>query len=256
MGRYANILNYGAGVNSTALLVLAANYYIRDVDPQSLIALFADTGAEQPESYQYIPIIESYCREKGIKFEIVKPKYTLEEYVYKSGILPSRSMRWCTNRLKIRPIRQRASMADIEKPYGQLLGFDRNEIKRIKRFKSTRNTEERFPLVEMDLTREDCITIITGENLPIPVKSRCFCCPFQALSSFLLMANKYPELADRASKMELWTNLKRDGRVPFYIFREPLPSIIKRGDEILKRALRRGTLSNRDLDMVEYERNK
>lgn len=242
MVKYANILNYGAGVNSTALLILVANGHIKDIDPLSLIVLFADTGAEQPETYEYIPIIADYCTKKGMKFEIIKAKYTLEEYVYKSGILPSRSMRWCTNLLKIRPIGQRASMADIEKPYGQLVGFDLKEIKRIKHFRSTRGALERFPLVEIGLARGDCISIIRDENLPTPVKSRCFCCPFQSLSSFVLTARKYPELAYKTSEMELWTNLKRDGRNPFYLFREPISSIIMRADEILKRASRKGTL--------------
>lgn len=241
--KYTDILNYGAGVNSTALLILAANGLIKDIDPISLIAIFADTGAEQPETYEYVPVIKDYCMTKGIKFETVKAKYSLEDYVYKSGILPSRSMRWCTGLLKIRPIGKRASMADIEKPYGQLIGFDLKEIKRIKRIKSTRNALERFPLVEMGLTRDDCISIIKDENLPTPVKSRCFCCPFQGLSSFALMAKKYPELADKSIKMEVWTNLRRNGKKPFYIFRESVPSIIKRADEILERARQRGNIA-------------
>jgi len=109
MTKYTNILNYGAGVNSTALLVLIANGLVEGVAPFSVIALFADTGAERPETYAYIPVIKDYCAQKGIKFETVKSNYTLVQYVYKSGILPSRSMRWCTNLLKIRPIRERAS---------------------------------------------------------------------------------------------------------------------------------------------------
>ena len=61
IGKYTHVLNCGAGVNSTALLILAANGFIKEIDPTSLIAIFADTGAEQPETYDYIPIIKDYC---------------------------------------------------------------------------------------------------------------------------------------------------------------------------------------------------
>ena len=240
--KYGYILNYGAGVNSTALLILIANGRLENIDTRKLIVLFADTGAERPHTYEYVNLIRDYCSWKSISFETVRAQYTLEEYVYHSGILPSRFMRWCTDRLKIRPIRRRASMYDVAKPYQQLIGFDADEPVRVRHNMLYKDALERFPLVELGLSREDCALIIRNENLPLPKKSSCFCCPFQRLSSFVLLAKQYPQLVERAAKLEALANLRRNDGKSFYLFREPISSIVERANEIIDRARRKGTL--------------
>ena len=52
-GEYINIVSYGGGANSTALLVGLHQHRI----PVDLI-LFADTGGEHPHTYAYYPICE------------------------------------------------------------------------------------------------------------------------------------------------------------------------------------------------------
>lgn len=238
--KYTHILNYGGGVNSTALLVLAARGMLKDIDPRRLIVLFADTGAERPYTYEYLNLAQEYCKRKHISFETVRAHYTLEEYVYHSGILPSRSIRWCTHRLKIRPIRRRACMHDVAKPYYQLIGFDTAESTRVRQSGIYKDAIERFPLVELGLDRQDCMSIVESEDLPVPKKSSCFCCPFQGLSSFLSLVEQYPELAERALRLETVANLRRkDGRA-FYIFKESIATILARKDEITECQGRRG----------------
>lgn len=251
--KYDYILNYGAGVNSTALLILLANGGLADMDPRKLLVLFADTGAERPPTYEYVNLIRGYCLQKGISFETVRAQYTLEEYVCYSGILPSRFIRWCTQRLKIRPIRRRAGMHDVAKPYQQLIGFSADESTRARQENLYENAVERFPLIEWGFTRKDCMLIIKGEKLAVPEKSSCFCCPFQRLSSFVLLAKRYPELAKRATKLEMLANLKRNGNTEgaFYLFREPVSSLLERADAIIDRAKRRGTLDVSDAEAPE-----
>ena len=48
-----NIVSYGAGINSTAMLIGLHQKGI----PIDLI-LFADPGGEQPYTYEYLPIME------------------------------------------------------------------------------------------------------------------------------------------------------------------------------------------------------
>lgn len=50
-----NIVSYGAGVNSTAMLV---GMFEKGV-PVDLI-LFADPGSEQPYTYEYLPIMDGW----------------------------------------------------------------------------------------------------------------------------------------------------------------------------------------------------
>lgn len=226
--KYTHILNYGGGVNSTALLVFAARGMLKDVNPQRLMVLFADTGAERPYTYEYVDLAQEYCKRKHITFETVRANYTLEEYVYYSGILPSRSMRWCTHRLKIRPIRRRARMHDVAKPYYQLIGIDAAEPTRVRQSRLYRDAIERFPLVELGLDRQDCMSIVESEDLPVPQKSSCFCCPFQRLSSFLSLVEQYPELVERTLRLETIANLRRNDGRAFYIFKESITNILAR----------------------------
>lgn len=51
---------YGAGVDSTAMLVEFVRLGIR---PE--LILFADVGAEKPETYEYLPIMQAYLKEHG-----------------------------------------------------------------------------------------------------------------------------------------------------------------------------------------------
>ena len=56
-----NIVSYGAGVNSTAMLV---GMYEKGI-PVDLI-LFADPGSEQPYSYEYLPIMDDWLARHGL----------------------------------------------------------------------------------------------------------------------------------------------------------------------------------------------
>src|ERR1700686_4570182 len=91
-------LSFGAGVNSTAALLLYR--------PRVLI--FADTGDEYPETYSYLedyvlPFVISY----GGSFITVRNegKYRrLRDQALAERIIPVRISRWCTDKWKIRPI--------------------------------------------------------------------------------------------------------------------------------------------------------
>jgi len=129
--QYSCILNYGGGVGSTALTVALVKGYIPDIQVKETLLVFADTGAERPWTYEYLEYFKMFCKKNGLALEMVRREYTLEEYVFHSGILPSRRIRWCTQRLKIQPIRRRAVLGDISRPYVQLIGFHAGEESRL-----------------------------------------------------------------------------------------------------------------------------
>jgi len=243
------VLSYGAGIGSTALLVAICSGKIAGIDPKSTLAVFADTGAERPWTYDYLPAAKEYCETHNVKFEIARPRYTLQEYVHRYEILPSRRMRWCTQTLKIRPIRSRALGEGVSTPYLQLIGFDASERNRIRSRSLFRDCEEIYPLIDLGWNRRDCADAILKAGLPLPKKSSCFCCPFQRLSSFVSLMHSYPELATNVRTMEETANRNRDGKPPFYLFREPVDRLLERSDEIISRASSRGTLFD-DFGMI------
>ena len=88
------VVAYGMGVDSTAMLV---GMHQRGVRPD--LVLFADTGGEKPETYAYLPIIQSWLERVGFPPVVVVrnvPKRfkhasytTLEENCLVNATLPS-----------------------------------------------------------------------------------------------------------------------------------------------------------------------
>lgn len=85
------VVAYGLGVDSTAMLVEFAQ---RGIRPD--LILFADTGAEKPETYGYMPVIQGYLAGIGfpaavtVRYRPTRAVYdTLEQQCLHTGTLPS-----------------------------------------------------------------------------------------------------------------------------------------------------------------------
>ena len=90
-GEHINIVSYGGGANSTALLIGLHQHRI----PVDLI-LFADTGGEHPHTYAYLDIMDRWLKDHGMPeitrvYKTTKDgrRLTLEDECLKSGTLPS-----------------------------------------------------------------------------------------------------------------------------------------------------------------------
>jgi hypothetical protein len=186
-------LSYGAGVHSTALLVL--------LKPKSVI--FADTGGEWPETYRYIrewaaPFIDSY----GGDFRVVfNRRWTLEEMALHDRIAPARTMRWRSDKFKVRVICAWLHSEPDALPCRQIIGIDVNERHRAKP-SGKQDVENVFPLIDLGMDREACKEAISAAGLPIPRKSGCFYCPFQSKSQWIKLKLEHPERFDRAVRIE------------------------------------------------------
>lgn len=174
------VVSYGGGTNSTALLILLQR---RKITPDAI--LFADTGGERAETYSYIEYFNKWLQKNGMpQITIVKYKtkdgvnLTLEEDIINNKTLPAIAFGWktCSQKFKIQPqvkwIKENFPKEEIK----MLIGFDASERRRMKE-----NPERLFtniyPLIEDQVTREDCIKIILDTGLCLPNKSSCFFCP-------------------------------------------------------------------------------
>ena len=102
-----NIVGYGGGTDSTAMLVGLWQHHV----PVDLI-LFADPGAEQPHTYHYLRIMDQWLREHGMP-GITRVWYTdrqgqrltLEQECLRSASLPSIAYGWkkCSLKHKVAP---------------------------------------------------------------------------------------------------------------------------------------------------------
>jgi len=194
-------LSFGAGVNTTALLLLYPEVYYDEV-------IFADTGAELPKTYEYIDeYVKPFLKDIGIKFTVVrgneKGMSSLEEYCIYYKIVPSMQVRWCTEKFKLDPIAKylKKTKKGDEYPIIALLGITYEEKDRIKESPYLWQVNE-YPLVQRKLTRQDSIRIIRSYGWSVPPRSGCFFCPFQSSVQLRFLYLHYPELYERAIRLE------------------------------------------------------
>ena len=253
------ILSLGAGVNSTALLVLKSQGKV-DFD----VAIFADTGGEYPETYRYIEeIIKPFCQKNHIKFEQVKKdNETLYEYSVRTKFIPSRRYGSCRDNFKIQVIKKFLIKNFPSENIETIIGFCKGEEKRREGYQCITSNFS-FPLMEMGLDRDGCIKVIAEAGLPIPPKSGCFYCPHQPMKSWINLLKTNPPLYAKAEALE-----KNGRRYPelYLPYDYPLELLRKtyeaaqKGNEPAKKEIQKSLLSQmpRSLScpMCELEDNE
>jgi hypothetical protein len=199
-----NLLAYGGGVNSTALVVLLVEKF----EWRGHIA-FCDTGAEHPETYDFIfgPFSE-WLSERGLSIDVIGPEFRLGKYrlsllqlMDEHGMIPSVRQRWCTTEYKIAPFQRWCRHMGLD-PNSAMVGIALDE--------SHRRRDKIRPLVDLRITRDDCARIIRSASLPVPPKSGCVCCPFQSRGQWRALKEFHPEIFDFLVRIESKTRLKFD----------------------------------------------
>lgn len=180
----------GLGVDSVAMLVgLAARGY----RPSSI--LFADTGAEKPETYDYIPTLQTWLKRwRFPELTVVqrKPhrqgKYDdIEGQCLSNNTLPSLAFggRKCSAKWKHEPMdRWRKSHQPAQDAWARgdkyvvAIGYDAGPKDcRRPNIASDEHFDYVYPLREWGWDRETCAQWIQRAGLPVPEKSSCFFCP-------------------------------------------------------------------------------
>jgi hypothetical protein len=217
-----HVINYSGGLNSTAMTLLL----LEEQKPIDYV-IFADTGEEKPETYQSIQVFKRYLFDKySLNITIVrrmvsgKPQ-TLSEYCQQHVILPSFHWRFCTDKFKIRPIRQfLKSVAKKETSFVEYIGFDADEWERVKKSYWS-DTTYSYPLIDYDIHRIDCECIIKRHGLPIPPKSSCYFCPFTKPQELAELQEKHPDLIAKMKELEEYVNNHNSTRKkPFRLFNQ------------------------------------
>lgn len=181
-----NYLSFGGGVNSVALYLYLLDQKIE------FEAVFVDHGTDWPETYEYVDMFK-----KKYPLTVLKPKEgTLYNYCAEKRMVPAIYPRWCTRQFKISVM-----FKYYQKPCFQFIGFDFSEAKRA-RISTEQGVENRYPLIEAEIDRNDCKKIIKSNGLPIPMKSGCYICPYQKVSQWKELRRKHPVLFCKAIQLE------------------------------------------------------
>lgn len=192
------VLSYGGGVNTVALMILLMqeNLPLDEV-------VFADTGGEVPETYDYLDVTRAYLAQSGVPFKTVQTRKRGDLDLYANSwsrrVIPSALWRWSTRDFKVIPIHRYYRSLGVH--VNQYMGIAYDEVERMKDSRVPFVTNL-YPLIDRRITRSDCVNIIEAAGLPVPVKSGCFFCPFNNLERWRWLHSTHPDLYLRAIELE------------------------------------------------------
>jgi hypothetical protein len=195
------------------------------------LVIFADTGDEPDYVYRQVEYLNGRLKSIGMEVETVSggnmvdaiysdtrfasiPLFTiLEKELDGFGLKAKvkkvgRLKRQCTSEYKIEPIERRIRDELVSRGLGHLSKIGSRLIKKgvkveswlgitldeVQRMKSNRTwfIDNRYPLIDKRMTRQDCTRWLMSKGLPVANKSSCIRCPFHDDGYYLEMKNDRP----------------------------------------------------------------
>lgn len=216
-----NVLNLGAGVQSSTLALMAA---AGEITPMLDFAIFADTQAEPASVYKWLDWLERQLPfpvhrvTKGNMTEAMMTFRTAKDgRVWTKSMIPAFMQapdgnigllgRSCTANYKITPILQNLRrLCGIKRgeknlKITQWIGISYDEIQRMKPSRD-KWTQHRWPLIELEMRRHDCIAWLKKHGYPEPPRSACSYCPFHSNKEWRRLRDHEPEAFAEAVRVE------------------------------------------------------
>jgi len=204
------VISLGVGVQSSTMLLMAAKNELPHVD----YAIFADTGYEPKSVYNYLNLLKKivkfpiYQVSKGnIKNDMINSiknntKFPTAPFFTQNAITGKKGMlrRQCTADYKIMPIRKKLrELCNVgfrkrfpkDKYIEQWIGISTDEIQRMKPARDP-YIKNRHPLIELNMSRQDCINWMKKNEFPLPEKSACIMCPYHNDAYWHFMKTERP----------------------------------------------------------------
>jgi hypothetical protein len=230
------ILSYSGGRDSGAMVLamLAGEHpTIKVIDE----IIFSDTGSEADETYAYLPYFQAIVRERfGREITVLswrtnpETRYqTLFDYCQETGHerIPSRIMKWCTDKTKIVPITRYVKATYPGEAIQMCIGFRGDEAHRVKGGRNQmKGFVNAFPLGAMGITtREDVYAVFDRMGVKRAPHSACWFCPMRNIDWFRdHMAVDLPERFEALIQLETTINERRaaEGKSQFTLKHKPL----------------------------------
>jgi len=208
-----NVINLGAGVQSSCLALMAAK---GEVGPMPDFAVFADTQAEPKNVYDWLDWLEKQLpypvirvtngdlTESNLKIRQRSEGGTwMRRSIPVFGKSPTGEVvaalgRKCTADYKIKPIIKHIRKAcgithgQKEITVTQWIGISYDEMQRMKMPKD-KWTQHRWPLVELKMRRGHCLDWMKANGYPEPPRSACYYCPFHSDEEWRRLKIEDPE---------------------------------------------------------------
>lgn len=239
-----HVCGISGGKDSSALAIhLRQHYPELDIE-----YFFCDTGAELPETYDYLTKLETVL---GKRIERLNSERGFDHWfkMYR-GMLPSPQARWCTRQMKIAPLEEWLGTDDATS-YVAIRADESNR----KGYVSTKpNIRAVFPFIEAGIDHDGVLRILEDAGLGLPdyyewrTRSGCYFCFYQRKAEWVGLAERHPDLFEKAVAIEQKTLLDAgidgdadfsdtamQGRAYTWSGSETLVQLRARSDEIKER---------------------
>lgn len=219
-----HLLGLSGGKDSSALAI-----YLRDKIPQ-MEYFFADTGAELPETLEFIDLLQDYLGKPIVRLNAGR---SFGHYLKLNGnFLPTARTRWCTAELKIRPFEEYVGNDEAI----TYVAIRADESHRSGYLSTKPNISAKYPFIEDGKNKDDIMDILESSGIGIPryyqwrSRSGCYFCFFQRKIEWVGLAEHHPSLFKEAKKYEEFH--KNHGRKHTWSQGEYLDELLARADEI------------------------
>lgn len=177
------VLSLGAGVQSSTIALMMARGVIRPAQH----AIFADTQWEPLAVYEWLAWLEKQLpfpvhrvTQGDLRERVLHPRKAEDYYLVPWHVRGGIGRRQCTNRYKVIPLRRK--MRALVGPRGHVevcIGISLDEVHRMK---PSGNQWQHYvwPLVDLRMTRGDCLAWLERYGYPRPPKSSCLGCPYHS----------------------------------------------------------------------------
>lgn len=225
------ILSYGGGTQSTAIACLIADGKL----PRPDRIVIADTGREATETWDYLDkYTRPLLRKVGIQIEIAAHDFATVDLYSGNGdlLIPAYTSAgmlqgFCSNEWKKRVIGRwlRAEGFGPTNPVTTWLGISVDEVGRAKPSGVEWQTYA-WPLLDLRIRRQECVTIVERAGLPTPPRSACWMCPYRSDKEWSHLRENWPDDFEKAAELdaEITANDQHEG-VFLHRSRQPLSTI-------------------------------
>jgi hypothetical protein len=190
------VISLGAGVQSTTMALMAAH---GEITPMPDCAIFADTQWEPKAVYEHLEWLSSpnvlpfpvhrvtagNLREHTLARSNTRGErfVAVPWYMQTPDGKPAMGRRQCTKEYKLRPIQRKVvELLGHRRPKGGAevwIGISTDEAARAKP-SQVQYIENRWPLLEQRMDRNDCLRWFERHDYPKPPKSSCIGCPYHS----------------------------------------------------------------------------
>ena len=207
MNKERHILGISGGKDSAALAVYMSQKF-PDLD---LEYFFTDTGEELPEVYDYLTKLEGYL---GKQITRLNPSRNFQHHLKIYGYwLPSAQQRWCTDKLKIKPL-EKWIKPDLDKgtKITSYVAIRYDEKFREGHQSTHENYTVKLPFMDDKIDRKGVYDLLDNTGLGVPEyyqwrsRSGCTFCFFQRKIEWVRLKEKHPDAFEFAKHLEGLSN--------------------------------------------------